>query len=419
MLTAYRRGRFVLRILWQTLRRFESMERRRDAAALTYTTLFALVPVITVTYAILSAIPALQKWGSRAHTSLLTYVMPEGSGVISKYLVQFSEQARDLTWVGVLALFMTALMLMQTIEQQFNRIWQVEVARSSLQRFFRYWAVLSLGPLLFASAQAVSSLLASVSVLDLGTHIPVAARLVPVLMTTAAITFVYMMVPNCRVPWRDAIIAALFVATVFETGKFLFARMMGLFPSYQLIYGAFAAVPLFLLWIYISWMLLLLGAELSYALGHPERRRSLDPLRERLLLALALYDNQQKGRASGEDQLRRQLGLIPAPHISALLQLFHARGWVSPTQDQHWVWLPDLRHLTLADFMADVALADLQQALQPPEGVQLPIEAALQTWLSGWHGEAERLLALSLDDFRRLQPLPALPENLSSTPAQV
>lgn len=404
MLTAYRRGRYVLRILWQTLKRFESMERRRDAAALTYTTLFALVPVITVTYSILSAIPALQKWGSRAHSSLLTYVMPEGSDVISKYLVHFSEQARDLTWVGVLALFVTALLLMQTIEQQFNRIWQVEVARSRLQRFFRYWAVLSLGPLLFASAQAVSSLLTSLTVLDVGAHVPMVARLVPVLMTAAAITFVYMMVPNCRVPWKNALIAALFVATVFETGKFLFAKMVGLFPSYQLIYGAFAAVPLFLMWIYVSWMLLLLGAELSYALGHPEARRSLDPVRERLLLAFALYDCQQKGRRGlDEEELRRRLRWVPAPRISALLQLFHAHGWVSPTQDQHWVWLPDLRHLSVREFLADVSLQELLLARQPPEDGVPELEPALQQWLQRWQGETDVLLDESLDSLRSWQ----------------
>lgn len=402
MLTAYRRGRYVLRILWQTLKRFENMERRRDAAALTYTTLFALVPVITVTYAILSAMPALQKWGAHAHTSLLAYVMPEGSDTISNYLVQFSEQARDLTWIGVLALFITALLLMQTIEQQFNRIWQVEVERSRLQRFFRYWAVLSLGPLLFASAQAVSSLLLSLTVLDTGiTHIPLVARLLPVLMTTAAITFVYVMVPNCKVPWRDAIIAALVVATVFETGKFLFALMVGMFPSYQLIYGAFAAVPLFLLWIYLSWMLLLLGAELSYALSHPESRSRLDPLRQRLALVMALYEGQQNGHGMTETRLHRRLLSVPAPQISALLQQFRQRGWVSQTQDQQWIWLPDLRRLSLRDFLADVTVEELYRTADTERYLQDTLEAGLQQWLQRWFLQADELLAVTLDELRQ------------------
>ena len=146
--------RRTAQIIWSTLTRFESMERRRDAAALTYTTLFALVPVLTVSYSILSALPALQSWGEQANAQLFAYVMPEGSEVISEYLQQFSQQARKLTWVGLVFLFITAFMLLQTVETQFNRIWNVQTSRSKIQTFFRYWAVLSLGPLFFGAAFA-------------------------------------------------------------------------------------------------------------------------------------------------------------------------------------------------------------------------------------------------------------------------
>ncbi|MFK4753401.1 YihY family inner membrane protein [Oceanobacter antarcticus] len=394
MLTAFRRGRRVLRLIWQTLKRFESMERRRDAAALTYTTLFALVPVITVTYAILSAIPSLQEWGAQAHTNLLAYVMPEGSDMISNYLVRFSAQARELTWIGVVFLFFTALMLLQTIEQQFNKIWQVEVSRSTLQRFFRYWAVLSLGPLLFGAAQAVSSLLASLSVLPEGMDmtIPSFARLVPWSMTVAAITFVYMMVPNCKVPPRDAVVAALVVATVFETGKYLFAKIVGMFPSYQLIYGAFAAVPLFLMWTYLSWMLLLFGAELSYALSHPESRSVRDPLRQRLALAAALYQGQQAGKGMSESDLRQRLRSLPAAELSVLLKYFQQAGWVTKSQDDSWIWLPDMRLLTLDHFFADLTLQQLQAAEHA-----VPEDSSLSDWLNGWQQDVASHLSVSLD----------------------
>ncbi len=394
MLTAFRRGRRVLRLIWQTLKRFESMERRRDAAALTYTTLFALVPVITVTYAILSAIPSLQEWGAQAHANLLAYVMPEGSDMISNYLVRFSAQARELTWIGVVFLFFTALMLLQTIEQQFNKIWQVEVSRSTLQRFFRYWAVLSLGPLLFGAAQAVSSLLASLSVLPEGMDmtIPSFARLVPWSMTVAAITFVYMMVPNCKVPPRDAVVAALVVATVFETGKYLFAKIVGMFPSYQLIYGAFAAVPLFLMWTYLSWMLLLFGAELSYALSHPESRSVRDPLRQRLALAAALYQGQQAGKGMSESDLRQRLRSLPAAELSVLLKYFQQAGWVTKSQDDSWIWLPDMRLLTLDHFFADLTLQQLQAAEHA-----VPEDSSLSDWLNGWQQDVASHLSVSLD----------------------
>ncbi|MDQ4426776.1 YihY family inner membrane protein, partial [Thalassolituus sp.] len=260
----------VGRVLWQTLKRFESMERRKEAAALTYTTLFALVPVITVSYSILSAIPTLQEWGQDANQQLLSYVLPQGSEVITDYLRQFSEQARQLTWIGIAALFVTCIFLLQTIEGQFNRIWNVESSRSKIQTFFRYWAVLSLGPLLFGAGVATSSVLASMPLWESspGGPLTILARLIPWILTIAAVTVVYLMVPNCKVPVPHALIAAVIVASAFELGKFLFSGALGLFPSYKLIYGAFAAVPLFLLWIYVSWMLLLLGAELSYGLSH-------------------------------------------------------------------------------------------------------------------------------------------------------
>ncbi|WP_084644868.1 YihY family inner membrane protein [Oceanobacter kriegii] len=398
MLTAFRRGRRVLTLIWQTLQRFESMERRRDAAALTYTTLFALVPVITVTYSILSAIPALQEWGAQAHASLIGYVMPQGSDTVSRYLVEFSEQARELTWIGIVFLFITALLLLQTIEEQFNRIWQVEVSRSTLQRFFRYWAVLSLGPLLFAAAQAGSSVLASLSLLPddagwLGDSVPWAARLVPWSMTAAAITFVYMMVPNCKVPAKDAVIAAVVVATAFETGKFLFARIVGMFPSYQLIYGAFAAVPLFLMWVYISWMLLLFGAELSYALSHPNSRWAGDPLRQRLALAAALRDGQNNGgKGLTDQQLRKRLRHVPAQQLSALLKLFVQQGWVAQTQNDTWVWLPDMRSLTLGAFIADLSLEQITEAQQASDN-----NAALSDWLQQWQSNVATSLDVTLD----------------------
>lgn len=395
MLTAYQQSLKVLSLIWQTIVRFESMERRRDAAALTYTTLFALVPVITVTYSIIRGMPSLQALGQQAHTDLLAYVMPEGSELISQYLVQFSEQAQQLTWLGVVFLFATAILLLQTVEEQFNRIWRVEVARSAVQRFFRYWAVLSLGPVLFVVAQGVSSLLASLTLFETG-HLPWIAMIIPWLLTTAAVTFVYMLVPNCRVPGKDAVIAAVLVATVFESGKFLFARIIGLFPSYQLIYGAFAAVPLFLMWVYLSWLVVLFGAELTYSFSHPHGKTNLDPVRQRLELLLAMIDRQRTGLTFDESNIRKSLNGVSAPQVSALLQQFRRRGWVLQTQDESWVWLPDLRGITAGDFFADLTLEELGLASANCDTTDLNDPAT--RWLNHWKKEGQLALLANLDD---------------------
>ena len=395
MLTAYQQCRKVLALIWQTVVRFESMERRRDAAALTYTTLFALVPVITVTYAIIRGMPSLQELGQQAHTDLLTYVMPEGSELISQYLVQFSNQAQQLTWLGVVFLFVTALLLLKTVEEQFNRIWRAEAARSAVQRFFRYWAVLSLGPMLFVVAQGVSSLLASLALFG-SDDLPWGAVLVPWFLTAAAATFVYMLVPNCRVPGKDALIAALLVATVFESGKFLFARLIGMFPSYQLIYGAFAAVPLFLMWVYLSWLVVLFGAELTYSLSHPHGKTRLDPVRQRILLLTTMIAQQRTGQAFDESSVSTTMGALSAPQTSAILQQFRRKGWVQQTQDESWVWLPDLRGISAGDFFADLTLAQVRTACANSES--LDTSDPTSRWLQRWKTEGELALQANLDD---------------------
>ncbi len=384
-ITDPQRWRHAGRVLWQTIKRFEGESRRRDAAALTYTTLFALVPVITVTYAILSALPALQSWGQQAHTDLLAYLMPEGSGTVSDYLVQFSQQARKLTWVGVLFLFVTAFMLLRTIEMQFNKIWNVEKPRSGLQTFLRYWAVLSLGPLLFGAALAASSLLASLPLWSNFSSVPVMVRLLPWLLSSGAITALYMLVPNCKVPWRHALLAALFVATVFEAGKFLFARVVGLFPSYQLIYGAFAAVPLFLMWIYLSWLLLLLGAELSFSLSHfsTTEPRGLPALWLRLRLIDVLWQRQQAGLENDEEALTAALPDLTPEEVNEQLAFCQQRGWLTLSQDQQWVWLRDLNQLTMKALSADQPLAEMTRPV--PADVVLS-EAQRPLW-QGWQAQ--------------------------------
>lgn len=385
----------VGRVLWQTLKRFENMQRRKEAAAMTYTTLFALVPVITVSYAILSAIPELREWGQDANQELLGYVLPQGSEVITDYLHKFSQQAQKLTWVGIAALFVTCILLLQTIEQQFNRIWNVESSRSKIQMFFRYWAVLSLGPLLFGAAVATSSLLASMPLWEDTPSLGLTslARVVPWLLTTGGITVLYVMVPNCKVPVVHALTAAFIVSSAFELGKILFSSALGLFPSYQLIYGAFAAVPLFLLWIYVSWMLLLLGAELSYGLSHYRHPGSgRYPMNDRVRLVSLLIDV-QRGRAFlGETAIRRRLNDIDAGRITSLLNEFREKGWVLLSEEGHWAWVRDPSSLTVGEFFAGQTLSTLIEANANDRKELLK----LQKWQTSYRDQTAEALAQPL-----------------------
>jgi membrane protein len=241
-----------------------------SAAALTYMSLFALVPLLTVMYAILSAVPAFQEVGLQIQSIIFDNFVPSTGQEVETYLKDFSVQARKLTGVGVGFLGITAILMLKNIEKTFNSIWKTRDNRRGLSSFLLYWAILSLGPLCIGLALGINTYLVSlkvifdqVDVIGIGPYI---LRLTPYLLTSAAFTLVFAAVPNCRVPIKHAFIGGLVTALVFEVAKQLFTSIVAN-TSYQNIYGTFAALPLFLLWIYLSWLIVLAGAELVHAIS--------------------------------------------------------------------------------------------------------------------------------------------------------
>lgn len=274
--------------LW---RRFDRDDCLRSAAALTYLSLFAVVPLMTVVFAMLSSVPAFAQVGIELQNFVFRNFLPTTSREIESYLVQFAAQARTLTGIGVAFLVVTALGMLTRIEKEFNAIWRVRSQRSGLASFLRYWAVLSLGPLCIGLAIAMSTYVASLRLLLGETAALGASSLLfaaaPFLLTSAAFTLLFAAVPNCRVPLRHAVFGGVVSGLCFELAKYLFALVIK-YASYQLIYGTFAAIPLFLLWIYLSWVIVLAGAELVHGLsGYDDPRTRQLPL---LALALAVLE---------------------------------------------------------------------------------------------------------------------------------
>ena len=281
------------------LRRFSEDHCVKNAAALTYTTLFAVVPVMTVAYAMLAAIPAFDQVGGQVEEFIFNNFVPSTGAALREYLGEFSSQARQLTGVGVALLMITALMMLVNIEKAFNSIWRIRQPRRGLSSFMLYWAVLSLGPLLLGAGFVVSTYLASISFLREGVVLGYAWQVVlywlPLLLSVAAFTLLFVAVPNTRVPLRHGFIGGLLVALLFEGAKACFALYVKLFPGYQLIYGAFAAVPIFLLWIYVSWIIILLGAEVVSNMGSGSAwRRPEHPWMINLLVLLRVFLQAQK-----------------------------------------------------------------------------------------------------------------------------
>ncbi len=259
----------TLSFLRFVLRHFLQDDCRQNAAALTYTTLFAVVPMMTVSFAILSAIPSLQTVTTDIQEFIFRHFVPSSGMQVQQYLSDFSTQASRLTLVGIVILFVTALMMLVTIESAFNQIWRVKDARKGVVSFLRYWAVLSLGPLLLGAGFVLSSYLASIELLNrtavlVGDVFPGLA-IIPLCFTALGFTLLYIAVPNCTVPLRAGLYGGIIAALLFEAAKQGFGFFVSNFASYKLVYGAFAAFPVFLLWIYLSWNIILLGVELTRA----------------------------------------------------------------------------------------------------------------------------------------------------------
>ena len=240
------------------------------AGSLTFTTTLALVPLLTIVLAIFTTFPVFSSFRASLEGYFVQTVMPKGiANTIIGNLTQFASKATRLSAVGAVALMFTSSAMMATVERAFNQIWRVKRKRPLAQRVLMYWALLTLGPLLFGLSLTVTSQLFLATSGVMAT-VPLLGALfytaVSLALTTGAYTLLYMAVPHRFVDWRDAVWGGLVAAVAFEIAKRLFGVFIKQFPNYTIIYGALAALPLFLLWMYLSWMITLVGALITAAL---------------------------------------------------------------------------------------------------------------------------------------------------------
>lgn len=329
---------------------------RQHAMELTYTTLFAVVPMMTVTFAILSAIPSLQHISEDVQGFIFRHFIPSSGQVVQRYLEEFARQASHLTLLGSAMLFVTALLMLRTIERAFNEVWKVREPRRGLVGFLRYWAVLSLGPLLLGAGFALSSYVMSLqlfsSAASLVNNLLPGFKLLTFAFTAAAFTLLYVAVPNCRVPPRAALIGGLVAAFLFEAAKLAFAVFIRNFSSYTLVYGAFAAFPVFLLWIHLSWSIILLGVEISRALTvyHRTRRRSRHPLLALLDVLQLFWQRQQEGGTVSDLDVMAVLGEADEDDWSEFARLLQQQRLIERTESGGYVLSRSLESLAFIDF---------------------------------------------------------------------
>lgn len=251
----------ILRILIYIYNCFFENDCANRAASLAYTTLLSLVPVVMLSFWVLSLFPMFSGAGPTLQQFVLTNFVAHSAQIISEQLNHFLDQTRVLSWSNLMALAIVSILMIYDMVGAFNSIWKVKMKRNFVLSFSFYSLVLLLAPILFGVFVVFSSYVATLPfIADIQFLERPLFSLLPYLVAFLIFTFFNWVLPSCTVPFRPAVIAGLITTILFEIVKYLFSLYMSYFPTYRLIYGALATIPIFLLWIYTSWVIILLGA---------------------------------------------------------------------------------------------------------------------------------------------------------------
>lgn len=335
------------------------------AGVLAYASIFAMVPLSVAVFGIFAAFPVFDAMSARLTEFLFTNFLPSAARSVELYLRQYADSATRLTSVGVIALLGSALLMMNSIEDTFNRIWRVSTPRSRLSRVLVYWTVLTLGPILAVTSLALSSYLLSLTLIGGGEDqlaLPRLLSLLPLVVELAAFTMAYSVIPNRHVQFRHALAGGLLATVLFEVAKLGFGYYLRQVPSYQQIYGTLAILPIFLIWLYLSWLVMLLGASIAASLSafrfQPKSRllHAGQELFGLLRLVGRLQEAQAQGAAIGVQALQQQEPTLSDDLLMRLLGLLRSASIIQCNEDGDWLLARDLDSLSIGDLMEATAL---------------------------------------------------------------
>lgn len=250
--------------------RFKADGLTTRAAALAFATLLSLVPLLTVSFSVLTAFPVFEEFALKIQDFIIQNFVAASAQVVQQHLQNIVHQTSQLSAIGMLFLVATAVLMVFNMELAFNVIWRVKKRRSFLSAFLMYWAVLTLTPILIGIGLIISTYVISLPLISVAANLLGLKKILfyatPFLSTLVAFTLLYLAVPNRKVQFRYAVAGGLVASILFEIAKQGFVLYITRFSVYRLIYGALAAIPIFLVWIYLSWLIILFGAVVSATL---------------------------------------------------------------------------------------------------------------------------------------------------------
>jgi len=343
-----------------------------EAASLSYTSLLSMVPLLAVVFGVASAFPVFQQWSDQLQSFVFANFVPASGDQIQVYLLGFLGSVSKLTLPGMLFLILTALLLMVRIERAFNLIWRVPTARSIRTRLVMYWAVLTLGPLALGAAIALSAqpVFEQVAV-GASTHSN--WRAVGIFsLSWLAFTLMFLLVPNRRVHFTHALVGAFLSALLFGLAKKAFVAFVAK-ASFSVIYGALATIPIFLFWLYLVWIVVLLGASLAASLTTFNDRR-VDwgwPSRWEFLLAYRMVGHlwiaQTGGRALSAEELLESMEGSTEIELAGQFGVLFDAGFVTRDEGGSWLLCRDLDDVSLLDlYRAGEYYLPLGETLEVP-----------------------------------------------------
>lgn len=319
------------------------------ASELTLNNMLALVPLMTVAVSLMAVFPAFEGVNNQVQELIFKNLLPEKGLAVKQYLDEYVAKSKNLSAIGFIFLLITALLLMRSVDRSINAIWETTNKRQGIHKWLAYWAMLTMAPILIASSLVASSSFATLPVFDkISGFLSIG---LPFVLIVFAFTALYMVTPYAKVKFSKALIASFITAMLFELAKYAFAIFVTKFSTYEVIYGAITAIPLFFLWVYLSWLILLLGAVVCYALHRFDLsyKKSQDPFISILQLAQYFAVAQDAESKVSLPQLKKQFPLMHEQTILNLLEKLMDLNLVAKLETDEYCLTVNGKELTIAD----------------------------------------------------------------------